>query len=171
MGKGGPKRHVDALDLDIIRELEVNALASNAEISVKVSASPTTVRRRIQKLLDQRRIAITTIPDPVAFGYGTQATIVVNASGGKVNQVAAQLASFQNVRYVIVTTGRYDIFAEVILNEGMDSLYHFITVELPGLGGIRESESFMVMKAKNKWILPPDGLTQWRDEREAGDRK
>ena len=44
----------------------------------------------------------------------------------------------------------------------MPDLYRFQSVDLLRVGGIRSSESFMVMKAKRKWILLPesDGKTK-----------
>ncbi len=153
MAKRIQNRRVDELDLDIIRELELDALASNAEIGVKVSASPTTVRRRVQRLLDDRKIAITTISDPFAFGYGTQATIVVNASGGKVNKVAAQLTSFPNVRYVIVTTGRYDIFSWAVFRDSED-LLNFVRKGLGTIPDLAGAETMTSLKiAKSSWSL------------------
>ncbi len=153
MGKRDPKQNVDALDLDIIRELEADALAGNAEIGVKVGASPTTIRRRIQRLLDRRMIAITTIPDPFAFGYGTQATIVINVSGGKVNKVAEALASFPNIRYIIVTTGRYDIFAWGVFRDS-DDLFNFVRKGLGRIPDLAGAETMTSLKtAKSAWSL------------------
>jgi len=153
MGKIGSNLRVDALDLEIIRALECDALAGNAEIGVKVGASPTTVRRRIQRLLDQRKIAITTIPDPYAFGYGTQVTILINVSGGKVNNVAAQLASFPNVRYIIVTTGRYDIFAWADFRDSED-LFNFVRKGLGSMSDLARAETMTSLKiAKSSWSL------------------
>jgi Lrp/AsnC family transcriptional regulator for asnA, asnC and gidA len=147
-------RNVDAMDLNIIRELEIDALAGNAEIGKKVNASPTTVRRRIQKLLDQRIIAITTIPDPFAFGYGIQATIVINVSGGKVNEVAEELASLPSVQYVVVTTGRYDIFAMAVFRDSEDT-FNFVTNGLGGIPNLASAETMTSLKiaAKSSWSL------------------
>lgn len=153
MAISGPKQPIDALDLDIIRELEVDALASNAEIGVKVGASPTTVRRRIQRLLDQHMIETATIADPLALGYGTQATIVVNVSGGKVNQVAEELASFQNIRYVIITTGRYDIFAWADFRDSAD-LFRFVRKGLGNIPDLAWAETMTSLKiSKSSWSL------------------
>ena len=157
-------RNVDAMDLNIIRELEIDALASNAQIGEKVNASPTTVRRRIQRLLDQRIIAITTIPDPFAFGYGIQATIVINASGGKVNEVADELASLLSVQYVVVTTGRYDIFAMAVFRDS-DDMLNFVTNGLGGIPNLASAETMTSLKiaAKSSWSLltsqPRQGTT------------
>jgi len=62
---------------------------------------------------------------------------------------------------VAVVSGRYDIIVEVVLEDAMDDLYRFLTMDLPQLGGIRSSESFLVMKAKRKWVLLPSGMKNW----------
>ncbi|MBW2145116.1 MAG: Lrp/AsnC family transcriptional regulator [Deltaproteobacteria bacterium] len=153
MRKSGLTQSVDALDLEIIRELELDALAGNAALGVKVGASPTTVRRRVQRLIERHMIAITTIPDPSAFGYETQATILVNVSGGKVNEVAEQLASFPNVRYIIVTTGRYDIFAWAVFRDSED-LFNFVRKGLGNIPHLAGAETMTSLKiAKSSWSL------------------
>ncbi len=164
MAETGSNRTVDDVDLNIIRELEIDALASNAEIGKKVNASPTTVRRRIQRLLDLRIIAITTIPDPFAFGFGIQATIVINASGGKVNEVAEELASLPSVQYVVVNTGRYDIFAMAVFRDSED-MFSFVTNGLGGIPNLASAETMTSLKiaAKSSWSLltsqPKQGTT------------
>ncbi len=154
MEKSNTSHDIDAIDFDIIRELENDALASNAEIGKRINTSPTTVRRRIQRLLDQRIIAITTIPDPFAFGYGIQATIVINTSGGKVNEVAKKLTALPNIQYVVITTGRYDIFAMAVFRDSED-MYSFVTNGLGNIGELASAETMTSLKiaAKSSWSL------------------
>jgi Lrp/AsnC family transcriptional regulator for asnA, asnC and gidA len=72
-----------------------------------------------------------------------------------------QIFNLDLVHWAAVVTGRYDIMVEVISPNGMADFYHFLTVKLPKVGGIHSSESFMIMKAKGKWILLPDGMKGW----------
>jgi Lrp/AsnC family transcriptional regulator for asnA, asnC and gidA len=83
----------------------------------------------------------------------------------QLDETLSQIANLDNVNWAAAVTGRYDIFVEIVLDEHMDSLYHFLTVKLPSLGGILSSESFMVMKARRKWVLLPEGLTRWGNRR------
>ncbi len=154
MTRIGSDRGVDEMDLDIIKELENDALASNAEIGERIGTSPTTVSRRIQRLLDRRIIAITTIPDPFAFGYEIQATLMINTNGGKVNEVAEKLIDLPNVQYVIITTGKYDIFAMSIFQSSED-MFSFVTDELGRIPNLVAAETMTGLKitAKSAWSL------------------
>ena len=153
MPRNSLTRSVDDMDLDLIRELEMDPLARHAELGARVSASSTTAARRIRRLLDKRIIAITTMPSPPAFGYGMQATIVVNVSGGKVNEVAEELASYPSVQYVIITTGRYDIIVWAVFRGSAD-LFDFVRKGLGSISNLANAETMTSLKiAKSSWSL------------------
>jgi Lrp/AsnC family transcriptional regulator for asnA, asnC and gidA len=80
---------------------------------------------------------------------------MINVSGRSVFSVAAEVAELSEAIGVTICTGRYDIMVEVLLPEGTDDLYTFINDELSAIGGVAASESFMVMKAKRKWVPLP----------------
>ena len=72
-----------------------------------------------------------------------------------------QISQLEEVHCAYVVTGRYDMFVEVVLTEGMDELYHFMSSTLPELGGIRHSESFVVMRARKNWTFMPRKASGW----------
>ena len=57
-----------------------------------------------------------------------------------------------------MVTGQYDIIVEVISADGMVGLHRFLTEQLYKIGGIKSSESFVVMKSTRKWLLLPQGI-------------
>ena len=69
-----------------------------------------------------------------------------------------QISNLKQVHWAVVVTGKYDIIVEIVTRDGMQGIYRFLIEDLPKIGGIRSTESFAVMKAKNKWILPREGL-------------
>jgi Lrp/AsnC family transcriptional regulator for asnA, asnC and gidA len=75
-----------------------------------------------------------------------------------------KVSALDKVNWAAVVTGRYDIMVEVLLPEGTDDLYTFINDELSAIGGVAASESFMVMKAKRKWVPLPRGARAWFSE-------
>jgi Lrp/AsnC family transcriptional regulator, regulator for asnA, asnC and gidA len=76
----------------------------------------------------------------------------------RLDERVEQLAVLDEVTWAAVVTGRYDIIAEVVTESGMAGLYDFLNVSLRQVGGIKSSEMFVVMKARNKWLLPPAGM-------------
>lgn len=103
--------NLDELDLRLLRELEQDARVSDVKLASKLGTSNSTVGRRVKRLIDQGIIMINVIPGYSALGYGTILTMAVKAPPGMVSVVAEQLASADNVEYLWITAGRYDILA------------------------------------------------------------
>ena len=59
--------------------------------------------------------------------------------------VASQIAVLDEVIYLIVVSGSYDIIAEVVCRDQED-LLQFLTERLYKIDGVRETESFMHLK-------------------------
>ena len=63
--------------------------------------------------------------------------------------VAQKVAEFEEVIYLIVVSGRYDIIAEVVCRDHSD-LLRFLTEKLYGVEGVRESETFVHLKIEKE---------------------
>jgi len=59
--------------------------------------------------------------------------------------VAEKIKDLPDVIYLIVTSGKYDILAEVMCRDQAD-LLEFLTKKLYPIDGVRESETFMHLK-------------------------
>lgn len=57
---------LDALDRQLIHVLQENARLTNRQIAVRVGSTEPTVRRRIDRLLDQEVIKIAAVASPFA---------------------------------------------------------------------------------------------------------
>ena len=64
-------------------------------------------------------------------------------------EVAKKVSEFDEVIYLIVVSGRYDIIAEVVCLDHTD-LLRFLTEKLYLVAGVRESESFMHLKIEKE---------------------
>jgi len=63
--------------------------------------------------------------------------------------VAEKVSRLDEVIYMIISSGRFDIFAEVVCRDHED-LLRFITEKLSTIDGVRESESFIHLKIKKE---------------------
>ena len=59
--------------------------------------------------------------------------------------IAKKVSDFEEVVYLVVTSGRYDIMAEVFCRDHAD-LLRFLTEKLYSIEGVRETESFLQLK-------------------------
>ncbi|MGD9289780.1 MAG: Lrp/AsnC family transcriptional regulator [Desulfobacterales bacterium] len=70
------------------------------------------------------------------------------------------LDSLDNVTWAAVVTGRYDIFAEVVVSGGTQDLYRFTTEIIPKVGNVVKSETFVIIKSRPKWVRLPDAVEE-----------
>jgi Lrp/AsnC family transcriptional regulator, regulator for asnA, asnC and gidA len=136
---------LDDVDLKIIDALRKDGRVAFTQIAEQLGVSPGMIRQRYNRLVDQGFLKIVAITNPVRMGFRTMAMIGIRAEGSKLLEVAGYVSKLDEVIYMIVTSGRFDIFAEVVCRDHED-LLRFITEKLSIIDGVRESESFMHLK-------------------------
>jgi Lrp/AsnC family transcriptional regulator, regulator for asnA, asnC and gidA len=136
---------LDEIDLKIIDALRKDGRVAFTQIAEQLGVSPGMIRQRYNRLVDQGFLKIIAITNPVRMGFRTMAMIGIRADGSKLLEVAEKVARLEEVIYLIISSGRFDIFAEVVCRDHED-LLRFITEKLSTIDGVRESESFMHLK-------------------------
>jgi Lrp/AsnC family transcriptional regulator for asnA, asnC and gidA len=136
---------LDETDLKIIEALHKDGRMAFTQIAEQLGVSPGMIRQRYTRLIDQGFLKIVAITNPVRMGFRTMAMIGIRADGSKLLEVADKVSKLDEVIYLIITSGRFDIFAEVICRDHED-LLRFMTEKLSAIDGIRETESFMHLK-------------------------
>ena len=136
---------LDETDLTVLEILRKDGRATFAEIAAQLNVSPGMIRQRYNRLVDQGILKVVAITNPLQMGYKTMAMIGIRAEGSKLLAVADKVAKLDEVIYMVICSGRFDIFAEVVCRDHED-LLRFITEKLSTIDGVRESESFMHLK-------------------------
>jgi Lrp/AsnC family transcriptional regulator for asnA, asnC and gidA len=95
--------------------------------------------------MDMGALRIVAITNPLRMGFNTMALIGIKTEGEKLLKVADKIAILDEVIYLIVVSGAYDIIAEVVCRD-QHHLLQFLTERLYKIDGIRESESFIHLK-------------------------
>jgi Lrp/AsnC family transcriptional regulator for asnA, asnC and gidA len=138
---------MDELDRRIINLLQMDGRASNAKIAREVGVTEGTVRRRLSRLLEGDFIEIMAALNLEKLGYTTTALIGLQTMPAKQEVVADTVASLEEVHYVAITTGAYDIFLWVGV-ESAEKLGQFLHQKLGVIEGIRHSETFVNLSIK-----------------------
>jgi Lrp/AsnC family transcriptional regulator for asnA, asnC and gidA len=136
---------LDDTDLAIMDALHKDGRVAFAQIAEQLGVSPGMIRQRYGRLVDQGFLKVVAITNPLRMGYSTMAMIGIRAEGSKLLDVAEKVSKLDEVIYLIISSGRFDIFAEVVCRDHAD-LLRFITEKLSTIDGVRESESFMHLK-------------------------
>ncbi len=140
---------MDEMDAKIIAMLQEDGRASNASIARSVGVSEGTVRRRLKRLVDENFIQVIAMLNPGKMGFGAEALIGVQADPDKVDEVSRAISQLEEISWVAVTTGTYDIFAWATL-ESSESLGLFLRTKLGTIPGVRRTETFVSLSVKKR---------------------
>ena len=141
---------MDELDSKIIAMLQEDGRASNAGIARKVGVSEGTVRRRLKRLIQEEYIRVLALLDPGKMGFASEALIGVQVGPDKVDRVSADLSQLEEINWVSVTTGSYDIFAWATLDSS-EALGIFLRTKVGIIPGVRRTETFVNLMVKKRW--------------------
>lgn len=136
---GGPVA-LDDIDKAIIRELQVDGRMAYAHLGPRVGLSQAAVRQRVQRLTRTGVMQVVAVTDPLMLGFELQAMVGIRASGD-LQLLAKDLAAVDAVDYVVVTSGRFDVLAEVVC-EDHDRLFDLLNREIRTLDGVTSAEVF-----------------------------
>lgn len=136
---------LDDIDRSIIESMRRDGRMAFSQIAEQLNVSPGMIRLRYNRLVELAYLKVVAVTNPLMMGKRTMAMIGVRTDGRKVLEVANQLTAFDEVVYVVVVSGRYDLLIEVFCRDHED-LLNFLTEKLAKVDGVRETESFMHLK-------------------------
>jgi Lrp/AsnC family transcriptional regulator for asnA, asnC and gidA len=91
---------------------------------------------------------IVAVTDPLTVGFRRQAMVGINVSGD-IEPVADALADMEEVEYVVITAGSFDLLIEIVCEDD-DHLLETINKRIRTLPGVRSTESFVYMKLRKQ---------------------
>jgi Lrp/AsnC family transcriptional regulator for asnA, asnC and gidA len=140
---------LDDVDRYIIEAMRQDGRVAFAQIAQQLNVSPGMIRVRYNRLAEQGILKVVAITNPLRMGYSTMAMIGIRTDGERMLEVAEKVSAFDEVIYLIVVSGRYDIMAEIVCRDHADFL-RFLTEKLYKVEGVRESESFLHLKIQKE---------------------
>jgi Lrp/AsnC family transcriptional regulator for asnA, asnC and gidA len=131
---------LDDIDKAIIRELQLDGRTPYAKLGPAVGLSQAAVRQRVQRLIENGVMQVVAVTDPLMLGFTLEAMIGVEVDGD-LRAVASKVAQVDNVDYVVVVTGRFDLVVEVVCRDH-EELLHLINDVIRAIPGVRATETF-----------------------------
>ena len=147
---------LDTTDREIIRALQSNGRTSNTEIGRALGLTETTIRKRIARLIDEGLVNIVAVPTPRAVGMTTSAIIGVSVQLGNLDTVSQELSRCSEVRYLGLSTGRYDNILEAFFSDP-EHLLAFVSDKLGALPEVSSVETSIILRVDKfsyEWELP-----------------
>ncbi len=139
------REKLDEVDRYLIDALRKDGREPFAQIADRLGVSPGMIRQRYSRLVEQGLLKVVAITNPIQRGLKTMAMIGIRTEGNHMLEVADEVSRLDEVVYLVVTSGRFDMLAEVFCRSHED-LLRFITERLYGIDGVRETETFMHLK-------------------------
>nr|WP_020386583.1 Lrp/AsnC family transcriptional regulator [Kribbella catacumbae] len=128
----------------IIRELQLDGRKSYAAIGKAVGLSEAAVRQRVQRLTDAGIMQVVAVTDPLEMGFARQAMIGIKAEGA-LEPIADELAAMDEIEYVVITAGSFDLLAEVLC-ESDEQLLKVLSERVRSIKGVKVTETFVYLK-------------------------
>lgn len=163
-----PIGDLDSLDQAIVALLREDGRLSNAAISRQVGVSQTTVKKRIDRLVEKNVMRVIAVLDPSAVYHGAHLFVGITVKPGRASAVAEALAELREVAYLAVLVGRYDILIEIFAPDSEDYLQH-VSERIAKVPDILTLETFSVLRNQKvsyyNWNLRNGVPMALRDER------
>ncbi len=141
----GSTERVDGNDITIINMLTNNARSSLRDIAPFANMSPSSVRNRIEKLVENGIIKRFTIDvDYRKMGYEIQVIVLITSRPGLSESLFRELNSFTQISKVYWTSGPSN-FVCIVRVHDMNELSSFLTTKLEKLQGVERVESMFLM--------------------------
>ena len=139
---------LDEVSKAIIEQLQQDGRRSYAAIGKVVGLSEGAVRQRVQRLIDSGVMQVVAVTDPLELGFARQAMIGITAEG-ELEPIADELARMDEVDYVVITAGSFDLLAEVVC-ESDEHLLEILSTRIRKIPHVRGTETFMYLKLRKQ---------------------
>ena len=135
---------LDDVSKSIIEQLQQDGRRSYAAIGKAVGLSEAAVRQRVQRLSEGGIMQIVAVTDPLQLGFDRQAMVGIRVDGD-IQPVAEALSAIEEVIYVVMTAGSFDVLCEVVSADDKE-LLELVAGRIRAVPGVRTTETFMYLQ-------------------------
>ncbi|WP_088890105.1 Lrp/AsnC family transcriptional regulator [Leptolyngbya ohadii] len=135
---------LDEVDQDIIDLLKEDGRKPFTDIAKQLSLPESTVRYRVQRLLQSNVLQIRAQLNPRKLGIPHIMTMRLNVACDRIDAVAEALSEMPEVQFVAIVTGQYNIIMDACFGTHEDLLSLFERIQR--IQGIIHYDSCMVLK-------------------------
>lgn len=143
-----PSFVLDEVSKAIIEQLQQDGRRSYAAIGKVVGLSEAAVRQRVQRLIESGVMQVVAVTDPLELGFARQAMVGVRVTG-PLEPVADRIAELDEVDYVVITAGSFDLLVEVVA-ETDEHLLEIISGRIRAIEGVASTETFMYLQLRKQ---------------------
>ncbi|MBW2120800.1 MAG: Lrp/AsnC family transcriptional regulator [Deltaproteobacteria bacterium] len=144
-------KRLDKIDSKIIGLLQKNGRLPTTQIAKELGISETTVRKRLDRLIEEEFIQVVAVGNPFKLGFGIVGTIKISIDIKEVENVIRELQKLHEVWYIAVTTGATDIDIE-FNTRSLEDLHDLVYEKINKIDGIIRTETMLIIRyAKRRY--------------------
>jgi Lrp/AsnC family transcriptional regulator, regulator for asnA, asnC and gidA len=155
---------LDTVDMGIIEALQTNGREPFRRIGRELGVSEATVRARYARLCAEGIIQVTAVTNPLGFGFDAMAMVAIRTAGAP-EDVAEEIAGWEEADYVLVTAGQFDLLVELVCTDRHHLLA--VTNRMRSIKDVVSTETFLYL---DMWKQLYDWGARARPGRDAPDR-
>jgi len=134
---------IDPVDKSIIEALQQDGREPFRRIAARIGVSEATVRARYARLRDQNILQVTGVTNPLGLGFDAMAMVGIRTAGPP-EEVADEIARWEEAGYVVVTAGQFDVLVELVCADRRQLLD--LTNRIRALPGVVSTETFLYLE-------------------------
>jgi len=143
---------LDHLDQEIIGLLKLDGRIAFTEIAKRLGIPEATARYRVQRLLQSGTIQIHAWLNPEKLGTPHVVIVRLIAENSQIEPIAETLAKMVEVQFVSITTGQYNIVADVYFGTHDELLALFAKIQqIPGIISYDSQVVLKLLKAEYQY--------------------
>lgn len=134
---------LDRYDRGIIEQLQSDGRMPYTRLAAAVGLSEAAVRQRVQRLVESGAMQVVAVTDPMTLGLKRMAMIGIRTEGNTVG-IADKLQAMDDVDYVVITAGSYDLLVEVVVAD--DDQLLDLGNRIRAIDGVTSTETFIYLR-------------------------
>ncbi len=135
---------LDEVSKRIVEQLQEDGRRPYGTIGKAVGLSEAAVRQRVARLTQAGVIQIVAVTDPMQVGMFRQAMVGIKVNG-PIEPVAEEIARMEEMSYVVLCAGRYDLLCEAVCEDD-EHLLEVMSRQVRAIEGVRDAETLPYMK-------------------------
>lgn len=147
---------IDKNDREIIRLLQEDPRRTNADMARIIERSESTVKNRIDRMIDHGVISIHAQLNPRAFGYRHFFSVGMKVAPDHCDLLAQKLLGMSEVVYIGRALGRFDVMVDLVLQD-TEHLNELLLQIVKSIPEVLAYESIYILEIKRlsyDWQLP-----------------
>ena len=153
----GGEFDLEPIDHAMRRVLERDGRATYPELAAATGKSESTVRRRLDHLIEEGVFYFDVELLPVHLGYHVEATMSAAVPPSRLDAVGRTIGAHPEVPFAAATTGGASLLAVVVCRD-IGALYEYVTVRLGAIEEVAQLEIVPVLRTVKRAGLLTDGV-------------